>query len=124
MAKANVQRNKGRMVLVIVSLMLSIILLNSVFIFAGSFDEEVYVERQMRSDFAVYTAEAGLMQKGFTGHSAALPDNVAEAVTQRPGVKNVTKMYRNTFEDSQVSCDWGINYEVDEESDRNDRISG
>lgn len=116
MAKANVQRNRGRMVLVIVSLMLSIILLNSVFIFTGSYDEEVYVERNMRSDFAVYTADAGLMQKGFTGHSAALPEDVAEAVTQRPGVKNVTKMYRNTFEDSQVSCDWGITYEVDEKA--------
>ena len=113
MAKANVQRNKGRMVLVIVSLMLSIILLNSVFIFVGSYDEDIYVERQMRSDFAVYTTDAGLMQKGFTGHSAALPENVAETVTQRPGVKNVTKMYRNTFEDSQVSCDWGIPYEID-----------
>lgn len=110
MAKANVQRNKGRMVLVIVSLMLSIILLNSVFIFTGSFDEEVYVERQMRSDFTVYTAETGLMQKGFTGHSAALPENVAEAVTQRPGVKNVTKMYRNTYEDNHISCDWGVTY--------------
>lgn len=110
MAKANVQRNKGRMVLVIVSLMLSIILLNSVFMFAGSFDEEVYVERQMRSDFAVYTAEAGLMQKGFTGHSAALPENVAEAVTQHPGIKNVTKMYRNTYEDNHISCDWGVTY--------------
>ena len=110
MAKANVQRNKGRMVLVIVSLMLSIILLNSVFIFTGSFDEEVYVERQMRSDFAVYTAEAGLMQKGFTGHSAALPENVAEAVTQHSGIKNVTKMYRNTYEDNHISCDWGVTY--------------
>lgn len=116
MAKANVQRNRGRMILVIVSLMLSIILLNSVFIFVGSYDEDIYVEREMRSDFAVYTTDAGLMQKGFTGHSAALPEDVAETVTQRPGVKNVTKMYRNTFEDSQVSCDWGINYEVDEEA--------
>lgn len=113
MAKANVQRNKGRMVLVIVSLMLSIILLNSVFIFAGSFDEDIYVEREMRSDFAVYTADAGLMQKGFTGHSAALPEDVAETVTQRPGVKNVTKMYRNTYDDSHISCDWGIPYEID-----------
>lgn len=110
MAKVNVQRNKGRMVLVIVSLMLSIILLNSVFIFVGSFDEDIYVERQMRSDFAVYTTDAGLMQKGFTGHSAALPENVAEAVTQRPGVKNVTKMYRNTYEDNHISCDWGVTY--------------
>ena len=113
MAKANVQRNKGRMVLVIVSLMLSIILLNSVFVFVGSVDEDIYVERKMRSDFAVYTAQAGLMQKGFTGHSAALPENVAEAVTQRPGVKNVTKMYRNTYDDNHISCDWGIPYEID-----------
>lgn len=113
MAKANVQRNKGRMVLVIVSLMLSIILLNSVFIFTGSVDEDIYVERKMRSDFAVYTADAGLMQKGFTGHSAALPEDVAETVTQRPGVKNVTKMYRNTYDDNSISCDWGIPYEID-----------
>lgn len=113
MAKANVQRNKGRMVLVIVSLMLSIILLNSVFIFVGSYDEDIYVERKMRSDFAVYTAQAGLMQKGFTGHSAALPEDVAEAVIQRSGVKNVTKMYRNTYEDNHISCDWGIPYEID-----------
>lgn len=113
MAKANVQRNRGRMVLVIVSLMLSIILLNSVFIFAGSFDEDIYVEREMRSDFAVYTTQAGLMQKGFTGHSAALPEDVAETVTQRPGVKNVTKMYRNTYDDNHISCDWGIPYEID-----------
>lgn len=113
MAKANVQRNKGRMVLVIVSLMLSIILLNSVFVFVGSVDEDIYVERKMRSDFAVYTAQAGVMQKGFTGHSAALPENVAEAVTQRPGVKNVTKMYRNTYDDNHISCDWGIPYEID-----------
>ena len=104
MAKANVQRNKGRMVLVIVSLMLSIILLNSVFIFTGSFDEEVYVERQMRSDFAVYTADAGLMQKGFTGHSA---------------VKNVTKMYRNTYEDNHISCDWGVTYGKIDNTHRN-----
>ena len=119
MAKANVQRNKGRMVLVIVSLMLSIILLNSVFIFTGSFDEEVYVERQMRSDFTVYTAEAGLMQKGFTGHSAALPENVAEAVTQRPGVENVTKMYRNTYDDNHISCDWGVTYGKIDNTHRN-----
>lgn len=113
MAKANVQRNRGRMVLVIVSLMLSIILLNSVFMFVGSVDEDIYVERKMRSDFAVYTAEAGLMQKGFTGHSAALPEDVAEMVTQRAGVKNVTKMYRNTYDDDNISCDWGIPYEID-----------
>lgn len=120
MAKANVQRNKGRMVLVIVSLMLSIILLNSVFIFAGSFDEDIYVEREMRSDFAVYTADAGLMQKGFTGHSAALPEDVAETVTQRPGVKNVTKMYRNTYDDNHISCDWGVPYEIDNTENKAD----
>lgn len=120
MAKANVQRNEGRMVLVIVSLMLSIILLNSVFIFVGSYDEDIYVERQMRSDFAVYTTDAGLMQKGFTGHSAALPENVAEAVTQRPGVENVTKMYRNTYDDNHISCDWGVPYEIDNTANKAD----
>lgn len=116
MAKINVQRNKGRMILVVVSLMLSIILLNSVFIFIGSFDEEVYVGRQMRSDFAVYTTDAGLMNKGFTGHSSALPESVAETIIGHPGVKNATKMYRNTYEDSHISCAWGVNYEVDEEA--------
>lgn len=57
MAKANLQRNKRRTVFIVISLTLSIVLLNSVFIFSGSFDEATYVQKQTRSDFAVYNPD-------------------------------------------------------------------
>ena len=55
MAKANLQRNKRRTVFIVISLTLSIVLLNSVFIVSGSFDEDAYIENQTRSDFIVYS---------------------------------------------------------------------
>ena len=57
MAKANLQRNKRRTVFIVISLTLSIVLLNSVFIFSGSFDEDVYVKTHTKSDFAVYNPD-------------------------------------------------------------------
>ena len=54
MAKANLQRNKRRTVFIVISLTLSIVFLNSVFIFSSSFDEDAYIENQTRSDFIVY----------------------------------------------------------------------
>ena len=46
MAKANLQRNKRRTVFIVISLTLSIVLLNSVFIVSGSFDEDAYIAKQ------------------------------------------------------------------------------
>lgn len=113
MAKANLQRNRRRTAFIVVSLTLSVILLNSVFVFSNSFDEEAYIQKQMRSDFIVYNPGAALAFNGNFGHDSGIPDNTVSEIEQQPGVINEVKLYRNTFEDDNIACDWGISYPVD-----------
>lgn len=113
MAKANLQRNKRRTVFIVVSLTLSIVLLNSVFIFSGSFDEDVYIENQTRSDFRVYSPVIQAAWGDNFGHDSAVPEKAVEEIKEQPGVTNEAYLYRNTFEDDHISCDWGTPYVVD-----------
>lgn len=113
MAKANLQRNKRRTVFIVISLTLSIVLLNSVFIFSGSFDEDVYIENQTRSDFRVYSPVIQAAWGDNFGHDSAVPEKAVEEIKEQPGVTNEAYLYRNTFEDDHISCDWGTPYVVD-----------
>ena len=113
MAKANLQRNKRRTVFIVISLTLSIVLLNSVFIFSGSFDEDAYIEKRTRSDFMVYSPESQSAFGNDFGHNSAVPEKAVEEIKEQPGVTNEISLYRNTFEDDHISCDWGIPYVVD-----------
>ena len=113
MAKANLQRNKRRTVFIVISLTLSIVLLNSVFIFSGSFDEDAYIEKRTRSDFMVYSPESQSAFGNDFGHNSAVPEKAVEEIKKQPGVTNEISLYRNTFEDDHISCDWGIPYVVD-----------
>lgn len=113
MAKANLQRNKRRTVFIVISLTLSIVLLNSVFIFSGSFDEDAYIENQTRSDFIVYSPGIQAVFGNDFGHNSAVPEKAVEEIKEQPGVSNEINLYRNTFEDDHISCDWGTPYVVD-----------
>ena len=113
MAKANLQRNKRRTVFIVISLTLSIVLLNSVFIFSGSFDEDAYIENQTRSDFIVYSPVIQAAWGDNFGHDSAVPEKAVEEIKEQPGVTNEVYLYRNTFEDDHISCDWGTPYVVD-----------
>ena len=113
MAKANLQRNKRRTVFIVISLTLSIVLLNSVFIFSGSFDEDAYIEKMTRSDFMVYSPESQAAFGNDFGHDSAVPEKAVEEIKEQPGVSNEINLYRNTFEDDHISCDWGTPYVVD-----------
>ena len=121
MAKANLQRNKRRTVFIVTSLTLSIVLLNSVFVFSGSFDEDAYIENQTRSDFVVYSPNIQAMWGNEFGHNSAVPEKAVEKIEQQPGVMNEVRLYRNTFEDDHISCDWGTPYVVDN-TYKNDRM--
>src|SRR5699024_11825127 len=44
--------------------------LNSVFVFSNSFDEEVYIQKQTRSDFIVYNPSVALAFNGNFGHDS------------------------------------------------------
>ena len=113
MAKANLQRNKRRTVFIVISLTLSIVFLNSVFIFSSSFDEDVYIENQTRSDFIVYSPGIQAAWGDNFGHDSAVPEKAVEEIKEQPGVTNEVYLYRNTFEDDHISCDWGTPYVVD-----------
>ena len=113
MAKANLQRNKHRTVFIVISLTLSVVLLNSVFIFSGSFDEDAYIEKQTRSDFIVYSPGIQAAFGNDFGHNSAVPEKAVEEIKAQPGVTNEAYLYRNTFEDDHISCDWGTPYVVD-----------
>ena len=113
MAKANLQRNKRRTVFIVISLTLSIVLLNSVFIFSGSFDEDAYIEKHTRSDFMVYSPGIQAAFGNDFGHNSAVQEKAVEEIKAQTGVTNEAYLYRNTFEDDHVSCDWGTPYVVD-----------
>ena len=111
--KANLQRNKRRTVFIVISLTLSIVFLNSVFIFSSSFDEDAYIENQTRSDFIVYSPVIQAAWGDNFGHDSAVPEKAVEEIKEQPGVTNEAYLYRNTFEDDHISCDWGTPYVVD-----------
>ena len=113
MAKANLQRNKRRTVFIVISLTLSIVLLNSVFIFSGSFDEDVYVKTHTKSDFAVYNPDIQAAWGDEFGHSCTVSEKSVEEIEQQPGVMNEVRLYRNTFEDDHIACDWGSSFSID-----------
>ena len=113
MAKANLQRNKHRTVFIVISLTLSIVLLNSVFIVSGSFNEDAYIEKQTRSDFMVYSPGIQAAFGNDFGHNSTVPEKAVEEIKEQPGVTNEVYLYRNTFEDDHISCDWGTPYVVD-----------
>ena len=102
LAKANLQRNKRRTVFIVISLTLSIVFLNSVFIFSSSFDEDVYIENQTRSDFRVYSPVIQAAWGDNFGHDSAVPEKAVEEIKEQPGVTNEAYLYRNTFEDDQI----------------------
>lgn len=110
MAKTNTLRAKKRAIFIILSLTLSIILLNSVFVFSNSFDEDGYISRQTRSDFMIYNPDIAKTIIDDFGHNSGVSEETVNEIEQMPGVMNEVWLYRNTYEDIQISCDWGTSY--------------
>lgn len=69
MALSNLGRNKKRTVLVIFSLSLAIVLLNSVFTVTHSFDLDTYLKRFVSTDFQVANANYFNVMSGYYGSS-------------------------------------------------------
>ena len=43
----------------------------------------------------------------------SLSEKAIEEIEQQPGVMNEVRLYRNTFEDDHIACDWGDSYSID-----------
>lgn len=115
LALSNLGRNKRRSVFIIVSLMLCVMLLNSVGTVAGSLDIEKQVAYMIRTDFAVTNAAAMNGAKGFVFRKDALREQVIADINVQPGVTEASPVYKNTAEDTNVTYDWGHSF-VEEET--------
>ena len=106
-AKSNLQRNKKRTILVFTSLILSIIFVNSLWIISNSFDEEKYINAQMRRDYLIASKDTLNPSVGYVRSSAALNEEAIEQVEKNSIVRNATRLYKNTVDNSDISFEWG-----------------
>lgn len=108
MAFSNLGRNRRRSAFIIVSMLLCIVLLNSVIIVTQSMDEEKWITRTTKTDFTVYNSIAINVQEGFRYHKDALPQQAVDMICQQKGLQNERYLYRNTADDGNVLVDYGF----------------
>lgn len=95
MALYNIQRNMKKTIIVILSMSLSIILLNSVYTYANSFDMDKYVSGFVVSDFLVGHANYFNVTKGFTNKDDVVPEHLIETIKNLDYVKDSGRVYFN-----------------------------
>lgn len=108
MAFSNLGRNKRRSAFIMLSMLLCIVLFNSVIVITQSLDEEKGVSRTTKTDFTVYNSACANRMTGFLHHSDALADPVIELIHQQGNVTNERYLYRNSVDDTRVTVDYGF----------------
>lgn len=108
MAFSNLGRNKKRSGFIIISMLLCIVLLNSIIIITQSMDEEKVIKRTTKTDFTVYNSITLDMSQGFQLHEDTLSQQAVDLIRKQPGVQNERYLYRNTTDDKNVLVDYGF----------------
>lgn len=108
MALANLGRSKRRTVFITVSMLLCIVLFNSVLVIAQSMDENKFISRATKTDYTVYSSKSLNITNPFQYHTDGLPVSVPERINQQSGVENGRYLYRNTLDDTTVTVDYGF----------------
>ena len=88
MAVTNLAENKGRTVLVIISIGLSIVLFNSVLNFTATFNKETYLQGQSSAEFNVFNPTFVAGTRLFFDDTDTLPDGFSKDISCIDGVKN------------------------------------
>lgn len=99
MAKANLGRNRLKTGLVVISLALSVVLLNILFSFVNGFDIEKYLAAQICSDFVVGSTEYFQSQGG--SEDAALDSSIIETIRSNTDASQEGIVYATTGSDSK-----------------------
>ena len=108
MAFANLGRNKRRSAFIILSLLLCIVLFNSVIVITRSFDEEKAVNRITKTDFTVFNSVCASRTEGFSHRLDVLDASVIDMIKSQERVTNERYLYRNTVDDTDVTVDYGF----------------
>ena len=92
MAAANVTRNKAKLAVVVASLSLSVILLNSVVSVVNGFDMELYLENQMSTDFLI-SHYSVLSPMTAEDDYQGVDESVREEIKALPGLTGYADIY-------------------------------
>lgn len=106
MAFSNLGRNKRRSVFIVLSMLLCIVLFNSIIVITQSMDEEKWISRSTKTDFTVYNSVAVNGVSPFQYREDGLPASVVNLINQQKGVEKERILYRNTRNDSDVTVDY------------------
>lgn len=106
MAFSNLGRNKRRSVFIVLSMLLCIVLFNSIIVITQSMDEEKWISRSTKTDFTVYNSVAVNGVSPFQYREDGLPASVVDLINQQQGVEKERILYRNTRDDSDVTVDY------------------
>ena len=106
MAFSNLGRNKRRSVFIVLSMLLCIVLFNSIIVITQSMDEEKWISRSTKTDFTVYNSVAVNGVSPFQYREDGLPASVVDLIDQKKGVEKERILYRNTRDDSDVTIDY------------------
>ena len=94
MARVNLGRNRSKTVITILSLSLSVVLLNTTVMFTNGFDMDKYLARNSVSDFIV--SDAGYFQPGTNWSSEAVPEELMNALQTQGGITEGGQIYGKT----------------------------
>ncbi|OOM14600.1 FtsX-like permease family protein [Clostridium saccharobutylicum] len=99
MAFCNVLRNKKKTIIVIISMSLSLILLNSVYTFIKGFDMDKYLSKYIVSDFIVGSANYFNNQKLFKSESDTVSEETINTINNLDYIKSGGRIYFNLGKD-------------------------
>lgn len=104
LGSANTKRNKSKLILVVLSLSLSTIILNSTMIFLGSPDMDKYLEQFINSDFVI-------AEKAFFTYSYEIPldDNIVEYIESQSSFESGGSIYDTFAESIDIDADQSVN---------------
>jgi putative ABC transport system permease protein len=91
LALANLGRNKKRTILVLISLSLSLVLLNTVFTLPQSIDMDKFLSKFVDTDFLI--AHADYFQNDFRGPENQTSESFIQAVKSQPGFEEGGRLY-------------------------------
>lgn len=93
MAFSNLWKNKKKTVIVLISLSLSIVLLNSVYVFTTGFDINKYTSQFVKADFTVAGTNYFNVMNGFRDKEDALPEDIIDRLKEQEGFTGGGKIY-------------------------------
>ena len=105
MALSNLGRNKRRTVLSIISMSLSLILLNTVFTMSRGFDMDKFLNKSVDTDFLIGHADYFLSH--FYSEKSELSESFIKAVQSQPGFEEGGRLYYDAYT-NQCSIDYDV----------------